>query len=202
MHRSSLALAAALACAASALAQGAHVVDESFTEADGDRVIQVSVDIPAPPEAVWERWSTEAGWTAFATPYVAMDFRVGGMIETSYGAAFEAGSPNNIKNEILAYAPNRALAIRAVQAPPGFPNPEHFFQTASLIELEPIAEGTKVIVTGTGFRPGAEFDQLYGMFRGGNAQTLENLRRSFVDGPIDWTAGRAEAEASIETEQE
>ncbi len=201
MRRLSLAAAAAAAAAAmSAIAQESHVVDESFTEADGDRVIQVSVEIPAAPEAVWERWTTAEGWTSFATPHAAVDFRVGGVIETSYGESFEAGSPANIKNEVLAYVPGRALAIRAIQAPPGFPNPELFFQTATLVEIAPAGDGSRVTVTGTGFRPGAEFDQLYAMFRSGDALTLENLRKSFVDGPIDWTAGRGEAEAAIETE--
>lgn len=187
MGRLVLAVAAALSLAVSSLAQpDAHVLDQSFTEPDGDRVIQVSVEIPASPEAVWERWTTSEGWTAFATPHALVDFRVGGLVETSYGETFEPGSPDNIRNEILAYAPGRAFAMRAVQAPPGFPSPELFFATATLVEVAPSGDGTRVTVTGTGFRPGAEFDQLYGMFRAGNALTLENLRRSFVEGPTDW----------------
>jgi hypothetical protein len=72
------------------------------------------------------------------------------------------------------------LAIRNVQAPPGFPHAAEFAETATVMELAPVgSDRTRITLTATGFAPGPAFDTLYGFFLTGNGQTLEMLRDSF-----------------------
>ena len=186
MNRLTAALAAALALAAGsaeAQATGAATAVEntSFVEPDGDRVMQLSTTVPAPPAQVWEAFTTAQGWKRLGVRMASVDFRVGGAIETSYRAEARPGDPGNIRNEIVGYVPERLLVIRNVQAPPGFAFAEEFSRTATVIELEPGAGGgTRVRLSGVGFRPGAAYDDLYGKFTAGNAYTLDLLRRSFA----------------------
>ena len=181
-----VALALVLITPASAAAQSKPdgVTDTSFVEADGDRVIQLTAVAPAPPAAVWQALTSAEGWRRLGVQSAAVDFRVGGMIETNYRPEVPVGDRSNIKNEIVAYVPERLLAIRNVQAPPGFANAAELATTATVIELQPHADGTRVTLTGVGFRPGAAYDALFGQFRGGNRWTLAALAASFAAPPV------------------
>lgn len=176
-------LAAALLIAPPALAQASppanpfpHVTDASITEPDGDRVLQLWIDVPATPDAVWRTWTTAEGWKSFAVRHALVDFRVGGRIETSYAESFTPGSAANIVNEVIAYVPGRMLTIRNVQAPPGFEHAAEFARTVTTIEMFAVDGGTRVVVTGTGFVPGPAYDTLFQRFKAGNSWTLEKLR--------------------------
>ena len=181
-------IAATLALATPALAQmPAGVTDSSFVEPDGDRVLQLATIIPAPRSAVWEAITTAEGWKRLGPQSTAVDFRVGGTIETNYRPNVPPGERANIKNEIVAYVPERVLVIRNVQAPPGFAHAEEFSQTVTVFELEAVGDRqTRLTLSGVGFRPGAAFDDLYGKFKGGNAYSLDLFRKSF--GPLAETS--------------
>lgn len=165
-----------------------NVKDTSFVEPNGDRVIRVSTTIAGDVNAVWSALSTAEGWKRWAVPVAWVDFRVGGIVETSYDAKAQAGAAGNIKNMIAAYVPQRALVLRNVQTPADFKHPAEFGRTATVILIRPIsAHLTEVEINGVGFKSGAAFDELYAMFRQGNAWTLEGLKASIEKGPTDWS---------------
>jgi uncharacterized protein YndB with AHSA1/START domain len=154
--------------------------DTSQDEAGGDRVIRLSADVAAPREEIWRLLTTAEGWKSFASAFAEVDLKVGGIIETSYNPKAQAGDPDNIKNEIVAYIPGRMLAIRCVQAPRNFKHQQEFYATATVFELVPgEQQTTRVVVTAVGYRPGAAYDDLFRAFRWGNAFTLDNLRGRF-----------------------
>lgn len=177
-----LVVAATLLSGAPAAAQFVSPLrDTSKVEANGHRVIQLSLEIPAAPSEVWTALTTSDGWRRLGVSFARVDFRTGGIIETGYAADGVAGSSGNIRNQITAYVPGRLLAIRNVQAPPGFLHATEFAETATVIELVPAGEGrTRITLTATGFAPGPAFDTLYGFFLQGNGRTLETLRDSFA----------------------
>lgn len=177
-----LAAAAALLMAAPAAARSpGQLQDTSSVEANGHRIIQLSLEIPAPPSEVWTALTTADGWRRLGVGFASVDFRTGGIIETAYAADAVAGSPGNIRNQITAYVPGRMLAIRNVQAPPGFPHAAEFAETATVMELDPVGNGhTRITLTATGFASGPAFDTLYDFFLQGNGMTLEALRDSFA----------------------
>ena len=164
-----------------AAAQASQLEDTSSVEPNGHRIIQLSVEIPAPPSEVWAALTTAEGWRRLGVGFARVDFRTGGVIETAYSPDAAAGAPGNIHNQIVAYVPGRMLAIRNVQAPPGFPHATEFAQTATVMELDPVGDDrTRLTLTATGFAPGPAYDTLYGFFHEGNGQTLELLRDSFA----------------------
>lgn len=172
---------AVLAAGPAAAQTAGQLEDTSSVEANGHRVIQLAILVPAPPSEVWSALTTSAGWRRLGVGFAQVDFRTGGVIETGYAADAVAGAPGNIRNQIVAYVPGRMLAIRNVQAPPGFPHAAEFAETATVMQLDPAGDdGTRVTLTATGFAPGPAYDTLYAFFRQGNGMTLETLRNSFA----------------------
>jgi uncharacterized protein YndB with AHSA1/START domain len=148
-----------------------------------DRSFETIAVIPAPAPKVWEALTTAEGWKRMGVPFVLMDFRVGGIVETSYDTKAKAGDPANIKNQIVAYVPGRMLAVRNVQAPPDFPFAKEFGTTATIFELAPIdADNSRVTATGVGYGEGPAYDSLLKMFKEGDAWSLAKLAESFATG--------------------
>jgi uncharacterized protein YndB with AHSA1/START domain len=172
------------------------VTNSSFVEPDGDRSLQLSVDVPAPTHDAFAAFSTSDGFSSWAVPLAKIDFRVGGMIEASYNPHAKIGDPDNIKNAIVAYIPDRLLIIRNVQAPAGFVDSSLFQRTVTMIEFAPLdAKTTRVTITNAGYGPGAGFDDVFSHFEWGDAYTLHELRARFVNGPVDWAAQEAKEKA-------
>lgn len=185
MRLVALVVSASLLGAGSAAAQSTPVLDPlrdtSSVEPNGHRIIQQSIEIPAPVADVWSALSTAEGWRRLGVSFAHIDFRTGGVIETGYAPGATLGARDNIRNQIVAYVPGRMLAIRNIQAPSDFRHPEEYARTATVIELEPLTDDrTRVTLTATGFAPGPAYDALYAFFRRGNGYTLELLRDSFA----------------------
>jgi len=173
-----------------------EVADTSFTEANGNHVLQLALVIPAPRKAVWDRFATAEGYKAWATPMAKIDFGVGGLIEASYDAKARVGDADNIRNRIIAYSPERMVVLKNENAPAALPGREKFGEIVTIIELADAAEGqTRVTITGVGYKPGEPYDTLLRHFGWGNAYSLMMLKTSFVKGPIDWKALEARQQA-------
>jgi uncharacterized protein YndB with AHSA1/START domain len=177
-----------------------HVTNTAYVEANGDRAIQLSIDVPAAPHAVFAAFSTSEGFSSWAVPVTKVDFRIGGSMESSYDASAKIGDPNNIRNQILAYVPDRLLVIRNVQTPAGFPTPELFQRTVTIIEFTPVGDAqTRVRITNAGYGKDKGFDVLYRNFEWGDAYSLAELRSRFEKGPVDWQARAAKERAEAAT---
>jgi uncharacterized protein YndB with AHSA1/START domain len=182
-------LAFVLAAAASPAwpREAAQIETCSRVEPGGDASLCHAVLVPAPRAEVWRLLSTSEGLASWAAPVAAIDLRVGGIFESSYDTRARIGDAGNIRNRIVAFAPERLLAIQIAQAPPGFPHEELARQLTTAIELEPVDdELTRVRVTMMGYRGGEGFEALRRHFDRGNAWTLGKLHERIVSGPVSW----------------
>jgi uncharacterized protein YndB with AHSA1/START domain len=165
-----------------------EVENTSFVAGDSSRVLEHRIVVEGPAPDVWDAWTTTEGITSWAVPVGQIDFRLGGIWESSYNRDAKIGDPGNIQNRILAYIPGRMLTIQAIAAPPGFPHPELLREIFTVIELEALdSVRTRVTVTMVGYANGEGYDVLYGHFDAGNAWTLKKLQQRFVSGPVDWS---------------
>lgn len=168
---------AALSCAAPAQARDYEQL--TGTAADGTRFYQDSIAIRAPLAKVWAAFTDQTSFRAWAAPISAVDFRIGGAIEASYDPRGHLGDPQNIKNQFIAYIPERLLVFRNVQAPDGLPGKEVYGDTVKTIEFASTATGeVRVTVSGIGFGEGAAFDRLYGFFANGDGDMLVTLKKA------------------------
>jgi len=179
-------LAAALLLATST-ATADSVKNTSYTVPGGMRVLEHQIVVRSPVDAVWQAFTTSEGWISWAAPVAFVDFRRGGIIETSYDPGAKPGDPANIKSEILSYLPRRMLSLRAIQTPPGFPYRELADNLWSVFQFEAVDEGsTRIVSTGAGYGEGEGYDTIYGFFEQANALMLQQLDRRLREGPIDW----------------
>ncbi|HET6202469.1 MAG TPA: SRPBCC domain-containing protein [Planctomycetota bacterium] len=163
------------------------VQDSSFVAPDGSRVLQQSIVVKASRKEVWDALTTAEGVKSWAVPVAAVDFRLGGIWESTYDPNGKIGDPRNIQNRYLSYLPMRMISIQPVQAPPGFPHPELLPNLFFVLELEDLAlDRIRVTLSGVGYRSGEGYDAIYRHFEKGNAWSLAKLHRRFAEGPIDW----------------
>lgn len=202
MIKVGLALAGALALTTAAAAQEMspkqfpEVTDASYVDGKGERVLRLSLVVPASRAQAWEAFSTGEGYRAWATPVAQVDLKVGGLIETSYDPKAKFGDPENIKNQILAYEPERMMVFRNVQAPSALPGGKQFGEIISVAQFEDAGPGrTRVTLSSIGYKPGEPYDTLYRHFGWGNAYSLMKLKERFVKGPVDWQAVAAQQQA-------
>lgn len=185
-----LAFAAWAACAplAAQVAAPRPVESTSWVAADGTRTLRHSTVVRAAPAAVWDVFTTTPGYASWAAPVARVDFRLGGEFETSYAKDGAMGSPGNIRNEIVAYVPQRMVALRNRQAPPDVPFDAKAFQALhTVLSFDDLGGGyTRVTVEVPGLKDDPAHAAIAKFFDWGNAATLVALRDRFDKGPTDW----------------
>jgi uncharacterized protein YndB with AHSA1/START domain len=163
------------------------VRDESFLAPDGTRVLRQSLGIPASRQDVWNAFTTTDGVRSWAVPVAQVDFRLGGIWESTYNLDGQIGAPGNIKNRFLSFVPLRMVSFQAVAAPPTFPYRELLENIFTVVEIDDASAGTvRVTVSMMGYASGEGYDTIYRHFEAGNAYSLRQLRKRFVDGPVRW----------------
>jgi uncharacterized protein YndB with AHSA1/START domain len=142
------------------------VVDSSFRLPDGERVMELSVHVPAPIEDVWRAFTTSEGFASWAARVARVDLRVGGEYETSYDPKAQVGAPGNIRNQIVTLVPLRLVVIRNVQAPPVTAFDVPTFQTLqTAVHFQRVdTRLTRVVLQNPGYRDGEKFDGVYTHF--------------------------------------
>lgn len=162
-----------------ALAVNAALAESPATRPARGDTLTSSVVIHAPAKEIFDCFRTPEGIVrSWGVAKAKVDFRVGGQIRTAYNPAADLDSDQVIVNTILAYEPNRMLAMKATP-PAGAPDWLQAICDAgwSVITLEPIApDRTRVTVTGMGYGPGPLFDTAYAFFEKGNAETLRLMQ--------------------------
>ena len=178
MMRFVMAGAMALAVTGSAAAAApAGVVNTSFREPSGERVLQLSVKIQAPPSRVWKGFVDEATLRAWVAPLARVDLRNGSDIEEGYDPKATLGGGQTIHHRIVTYLPERLLVLQNISTPPGLLGAEVYPKILQIVQLEPTpGGGTRVTLSGSGYAAGEAYDRLYGFFAAGNAEYLRALK--------------------------
>jgi uncharacterized protein YndB with AHSA1/START domain len=150
--------------------------------------------VNAPVAEVWRLFTTSEGYLATGVAKAEVDLRIGGEIRTHYDPKGTLGDAESIVNEILAYDPERMLAIRVKKAPASLPYREALQGTWTVIYFAPAGENmTQVRIVGLGYGDSAESQALRKFFEQGNRQTLDHIGKRY------WPkCARCEAEAAQE----
>jgi uncharacterized protein YndB with AHSA1/START domain len=135
--------------------------------------------INAPLTEVWRLFTTSEGFKTTSVAHAEVDLRIGGSIRTHYDATGVLGDPNTIVQEILAYEPERMLAIRARQVPADFPFKNAMRGTWSVIYLAPAGSMTQVRIVGLGYGDDPESLAMRDFFEKGNRLTLDLMAKPY-----------------------
>ncbi|MFG0275628.1 MAG: SRPBCC domain-containing protein [Phycisphaerales bacterium] len=152
---------------------------------DAMRTLTHDAVINAPVAEVWAAFTTGEGYTALGVPKAEVDLRVGGSIRSSYNPESSLNDDDTIVNTILAYAPERMLAMRNTQAPANFPLGPALQKTWSVTTLEPLGpDATRVSITGYGWGDDPASQQAYTYFKQGNQIVLDTMKAA-LEGDTD-----------------
>ncbi len=142
--------------------------------------------IDAPVDQVWATLSTVEGWKMWGPKEAWFDFRLGGTIETSYVEGSEPGSDQNIIHRILAFIPERMVALQVEQAPAGGFDSAIFDGTWAVYELEPLGpERTRLRITGLGYKSDDASMQILEFFKSGNTYSIEVMKKALAEASGD-----------------
>jgi uncharacterized protein YndB with AHSA1/START domain len=136
--------------------------------------------INAPVAEVWQLFTTSEGYLAAGTAHAEVSLAVGGEIRTHYDPKGRLGDAETIVNEILAYEPQRMLAIRIKQAPASFPHRDAVAGTWTVIYFNPAGENmTQVRIVGLGYSDAPHSQAMRKFFAAGNRWTLDHIAKRY-----------------------
>jgi uncharacterized protein YndB with AHSA1/START domain len=139
--------------------------------------------VNAPITEVWKVWTTGEGYKAAGVALADVDFRVGGLIRSRYRADGVLGDDETIENRIIAYEPQRMIAIRIARPPKSFPFHEAWKHTWTVVTLTDAGNGrTHIRAASMGFGTDPESVAMKQFFVRGNQETLESLAKWFESG--------------------
>ena len=172
----------ALAVFTPAAANTNDVTSTIVEESDGTRTLIHEVQIDAPVELVWWTLSTADGWTTWGPRFAHFDLRHGGLIETGYHEGAERNDPRNIKHRIIAFVPQRMLAIQVEHAPAGGPvDIEAIKNVWGVYDLEPLGEDRTLLrISGVGYGSDEASSQILEFFKSGNVYSINLMRRNLA----------------------
>lgn len=201
LHRFAIVALAAASAAALARADVASV--NSNGVALPPQVVEA--DVNGPVAEVWKVFSTADGFKKLGVAQCEFDLRIGGLIRTHYDPNGVLGDDGTIENEVLAYEPERMIAIRIHQPPKGFPfAPETWKNTWSVITLTDLGAGrTHVRIAGMGYTDSPDSRKMREFFAGGNAWVMQFLQKQFdaaAPGPSGSAHGAVERGAAAPSE--
>jgi uncharacterized protein YndB with AHSA1/START domain len=129
---------------------------------------------------VWRLFTTAEGYKLTGVAHAEVDLRIGGSIRTHYDPKGQLGDSRTIVNEILAYEPERMLAMRIKQAPADFPYPDAIDGTWTVIYLTPAGDNmTQVRIIGLGYTDQPKSQAMREFFAEGNRSTLDHIAKRY-----------------------
>jgi uncharacterized protein YndB with AHSA1/START domain len=144
----------------------------------GDPVVSEIV-VEAPVATIWAAYTDPASMRAWQVTRMSdFEMRVGARWRSSYSetATLDDDDPTVIENEILAFDPDRMLAVRTVKAPADFPFPSAILDVWTVLYLEPVGPSrTRVVMRMFGFTADQESQGMRAFFERGNAYELGRL---------------------------
>lgn len=146
---------------------------------------------------VWAVFTTAEGFMKLGVAKCDLDFRVGGLIRSHYNPDGVLGDEGTIQNQFIAYEPMRMIAFRVHQPPKGFPFPNAWKDTWSVVTLTDLGDGTThVRLAGLGYDATEESQKMREFFRAGNAYVMKMLQSRY-DAAAPAPSGPAHPQRSL-----
>ncbi len=159
----------------------AQVNNSSYVTEFGEKVLQLSVIVPAPREEVWKLFTTDKGLEKWIAPVVKTNMKIGGWIKTNYDKTKTTDDTTAIQMDIINYLEKEMLTLK-VNLNDNFPkeakNEDENLQ--EIIQFVDMGNGsTKIISTMVGWGQGSHWDETYSFFEKGNEWTYMEFLKLF-----------------------
>lgn len=136
--------------------------------------------INAPIAEVWRIFTTSDGFKVTGAAQADVDLRIGGVIRSRGDAKGSLGDTETLVSEILAYEPQRMLALRTQQAPASFPHKNAVPGTWTVIHFTPSGEDmTHVRIVDLGYNETADSRALRSFFAERHRAILDHVAKRY-----------------------
>ena len=133
--------------------------------------------VNVPIDSVWNAYTTKNGWESWAVSIAEIDFKINGLIQTTYNKDGKIGDDSTITLHILNYVPKRMITLQA-EISKNFPEfmkeDEKDLYNVILFEELGVTK-TKITSFGIGYKNNEKYKSLMQFFVKGNAQSYLNL---------------------------
>ena len=152
------------------------------------KILRKETLVPATLEEVWNAWTTTDGVKTFFSPEAKVELAVGGSFENYWDMEAEYGLRGSEGCRVLSYLPMEMLSF-SWNAPLDFGELRNVY-TIVVLQFQEIEPGkVKVVLSQHGWCRGENWDKLFDYFDRAWSYVLGNLKKRFVAGPIDLSAG-------------
>jgi len=159
---------------------------ERYVPDPSERVLHKEVYVPASLDQIWQAWTTSEGSATFFSSSTKVELRPGGLFEIYFLSDRPYGEQGSEDCRILSFLPKKMLSFEW-NAPPQF-GELRGKHTQVILHFEEVRPGqVKVTFDQLGWGKGEEWDKLYEYFDKAWDQVLNNLKKRFESGPIDWS---------------
>jgi uncharacterized protein YndB with AHSA1/START domain len=143
-----------------------------------DRSIVTTIDVNAPVDTVWARWTTEKGIKRFFAAEPHIELTTLGRFDLYFNPSAPEGQRGAENNRVLAWQQNQMLSF-TWDAPPTFPDIRKQRTVVIVRFTELPGNKTSVTLTHTGFGNGKDWDTVFGYFgKAWSDFVLPNLKYS------------------------
>ncbi|HKW82551.1 MAG TPA: SRPBCC domain-containing protein [Burkholderiaceae bacterium] len=151
-----------------------------------ERAIDKEIVVAAPPQVVWQSWTTKAGIESFFAPEAEIEAKVGGAFHIHFNPFGEPGMKGADDMRFMALQAPTMLSFDW-NAPPSLPEirKQRSFVVVRLADID--GKSTRVSLHHTGWGDGSEWDKAYAYFDRAWGNVLANLKKRHDSGPVDWT---------------
>jgi len=151
-----------------------------------ERSINKEITLDATLEQAWQAWTTREGIISFFAPDANVEARAGGPFQIYIDPLAAPGMKGADEMRFMALQPMRMLSFDW-NAPPSLPEVRKQ-RTFVVIRFEPVGDKqVRLLLTHIGWGEGGEWDKAYAYFDRAWGNVLNNLRKRFDSGPVDWT---------------
>lgn len=151
-----------------------------------ERLLEKTLVVDAPPDVVWETWTTTRGVTTFFAAEALVELRDGGPFELYFDPTAEPGARGSEGCVIVSFERQKRLEF-TWNFPPHLPIRNELTRVVVTLEAVP-PHGTRVHIAHRGWQQGAAWDEGYAYFDRAWQVVLERLAKRLREGPVDWQA--------------
>ena len=136
--------------------------------------------VNAPVAEVWRVFTTADGLKIAGVSQADVDLRVGGSVRSRQAAGGALGDDQTLIRDILAYDPERMLALRVRRAPAGFAHADALAATWTVIYFTPSGDDmTHVRIVGLGFGDDSGSQAVRRWAAGADRSTLDAVAKRY-----------------------
>ncbi len=160
---------------------------QNLAQGTKERVLALAIEINAPVDSVWSRWTTESGRAKFFAPSSKMELATLGYLEILFMPQAPVGERGAENNRVLAVQEKQLLSF-TWDAPPSFPEIRKQ-RTVVILRFQAMdANKTRLVFHQTGWGTGKDWDQVYEYFaRAWAVVVLPQLKYSLEVKPVNWS---------------